>query len=234
MPDFYLLTVMAPVQARFERIRARAREHDPNTLAEFNRVEQAEEESADPNKQQLKATRQLADIQLENAGTLDEFHQKLRQLLRDLSQKLKRPSWDEYFMNIARQAALRSNCVKRKVAAVIVRDKRIISTGYNGTPRGTKNCNAGGCPRCNSFGESGKGLDECLCSHAEENAITQAAFHGVSIRGGTIYSTFSPCLICTKLIINSGIMEVVFANRYSLDDISQALLKEAGVKIRQL
>ena len=82
-------------------------------------------------------------------------------------------------MAIARVVASRSNCVKRKVAAVITRDRRIISTGYNGTPRGTRNCNEGGCPRCNGFAEGGTRLDECLCSHGEENAITQAAYHGV-------------------------------------------------------
>ena len=83
-------------------------------------------------------------------------------------------------MSIARVVASRSNCVKRKVAAVITRDRRIISTGYNGTPRGTRNCNEGGCPRCNGFAEGGTRLDECLCSHGEENAITQAAYHGVT------------------------------------------------------
>ncbi len=234
LSDFYLLNVTAPAALRFERLRARGREQDPQTTDAFERVERAEESSDDPNNQQLKATRAMADCQLENAGTLPELHQKLRDLMRELGQKALRPNWDVYFMDIARQVALRSNCIKRKVAAVLVKDKRIISTGYNGTPRGTKNCNEGGCPRCNSFGESGQGLAECLCSHAEENAITQAAFHGVSIRSSTVYSTFSPCLICTKLIINSGIAEVVFASRYSLDQVSQALLTEAGVKIRQL
>jgi dCMP deaminase len=100
--------------------------------------------------------------------------------------------------------------VKRKVAAVITRDRRIISTGYNGTPRGTLNCNEGGCPRCNSFAEGGTALDECLCSHGEENAITQAAYHGVILKGGTIYTTMSPCLMCTKMIINAGLDEVVY------------------------
>ena len=234
LPDFFLLNVTAPAELRFERIKSRARENDPKTLADFKRVEAAEEESTDPNNQQLKATRALSDLQLENAGTMVELHEKLRNLLRHLGRTVPRPSWDVYFMNIARMAALRSNCIKRKVAAVIVRDKRIISTGYNGTPRGTKNCNEGGCPRCNSFGESGKGLEDCLCSHAEENSITQAAYHGSSIKGATIYTTFSPCLLCTKLIINSGIIEVVYATRYSIDQVSTNLLKEAGIKIRQM
>ncbi|HPQ81776.1 MAG TPA: cytidine/deoxycytidylate deaminase family protein [bacterium] len=145
-----------------------------------------------------------------------------------------RPNWDEYFMNIARVVALRGNCIKRKIGAVIVRDRRIISTGYNGTPRGVKNCNEGGCPRCNHFGASGAKLEECLCSHAEENSIVQAAYHGVSTKGGTIYCTYSPCLICTKMIINSGLSEVVYSKAYSIEEVPLRLLKEAGVTVRQI
>lgn len=159
--------------------------------------------------------------------------EKLNQVvLRELSQQ-QRPSWDEYFMKIAQVASMRSNCIKRKVGAVIVRDKRIISTGYNGTPRGTKNCNEGGCPRCNSLASSGTRLDECLCSHAEENSITQAAYHGTSVKEGALYTTFAPCLMCTKMIINSGIIEVVFNLDYPLNDTSFNLFKQAGVRIRQ-
>ncbi len=145
-----------------------------------------------------------------------------------------RPDWDEYFMKIAQVAAMRSNCIKRKVGAVIVRDKRIVSTGYNGTPRGTRNCNEGGCPRCNSLANSGTKLDECLCSHAEENAIIQAAFHGTSVKEATLYTTFSPCLMCSKMIINSGIIEVVFSVDYPLNDLSYRLFEESGVKIRRV
>jgi dCMP deaminase len=136
-------------------------------------------------------------------------------------------------MNIAQEVAKRSNCMKRKVAAIIVKDKRIISTGYNGTPRGVKNCDEGGCPRCNNFSESGKNLEECLCSHGEENAIVQAAYHGISIKGGTLYSTYSPCLLCAKMIINGGISEVVYNADYPMNETALRLLKEAGVTVRQ-
>ncbi|MCH2205784.1 MAG: dCMP deaminase family protein [Lentisphaerales bacterium] len=144
----------------------------------------------------------------------------------------KRPDWDEYFMNIAHVAAERSNCCRRQVAAVIVKDKRVISTGYNGTPRGVKNCDEGGCPRCNSDVKSGHGLTDCLCCHAEENSIVQAASHGISVEGSMLYTTFSPCLLCAKMIINAGIKEVVFHARYSIDDVSSQLLAEAGVQLR--
>jgi dCMP deaminase len=136
-------------------------------------------------------------------------------------------------MKLAKVASLRSNCVKRKVAAVIVRDKRVISTGYNGTPRGTRNCYEGGCPRCNDLADSGTRLEECLCSHGEENAIIQAAYHGVSVKDGVLYTTFAPCLTCTKMIINAGIVEVVYNQEYPLNETSFHLLQESGVKFRQ-
>ena len=145
-----------------------------------------------------------------------------------------RPDWDHYFMDIAGMVAKRSNCSRRHVAAVLVKDKRIISTGYNGTPRGIKNCNEGGCPRCNSNVPSGEGLTECLCCHAEENSIVQAAYHGIAVAGATIYTTYSPCLLCSKMIINAGIKEVVYKQRYSIDSTSMRLLAEAGVKVRAL
>ncbi len=145
-----------------------------------------------------------------------------------------RPGWDEYFMQIAQVVALRSNCSRRHVAAVIVKDRRIISTGYNGTPRGIRNCCEGGCPRCSSDTPSGTSLEECLCSHGEENAIVQAAYHGIAVKGATLYTTFSPCLLCAKMIINAGIAEVVYRERYSIDDTARRILTEAGVQLRPL
>ena len=144
----------------------------------------------------------------------------------------KRPGWDRYFMDIAQVAAKRSNCSRRQVAAVLVRDKRIISTGYNGTPRGVRNCSDGGCPRCSSNAPSGSHLTECLCSHAEENAIVQAAYHGIMVKGATLYTTYSPCLLCAKMIINAGIRDVVYNESYSIDGTSRRILAEAGVILR--
>jgi dCMP deaminase len=155
-------------------------------------------------------------------------------LLLRVLKEIQRPSWDEYFMNIAKVVASRSNCMKRKVAAIIVKDKRVISTGYNGTPRGTRNCNEGGCPRCNSLAASGTALDECLCSHGEENAIVQASYHGVSVKDAIIYTTFAPCLQCAKMIINAGLREVVYNQEYPLNDSAFRLFQEAGVFIRRL
>lgn len=232
--DFILFNITAPRPVRFERVKKRQRENDPKTLAEFIRMEEKEFQGSNPAGQQLLATEKLADAEVPNTKSLDVLREIVRTKALKIAQSQPRPSWDTYFMDIARMVAMRSNCVKRRVAALIVKDKRIISSGYNGTPRGVKNCNEGGCPRCNSFGKSGAGLEECYCSHAEENAITQSAYHGMSIKDAILYTTFSPCLICTKMIINSGICEVIFDAHYPLADVPLRLLKEAKVKIRQL
>ncbi len=213
--------------------RAEAAAGIPATLDALRGQEGRELRSDDPAAQQLLAVRELADFRLRNDDTLAALHSALQEVL-ERCLHFERPGWDEYFMSIARMVASRSNCVKRKVGAVIARDRRIISTGYNGTPRGARNCNEGGCPRCNAFAQGGTRLDECLCSHGEENAITQAAYHGVSVRGGIVYSTFAPCLTCTKMIINAGIEEVLFNADYPLGEVSLALLREAGLKIRQI
>ncbi|NYZ77847.1 dCMP deaminase family protein [Candidatus Micrarchaeota archaeon] len=177
----------------------------------------------------------MADKAVVNDADFNVLYDRVDALLSGISNdfKLERPSWDDYFMNIARTVSTRSNCIKRHVASVIVRDKRIVSTGYNGTPRGVKNCSEGGCPRCNNFADAGEKLDECLCSHGEENAIVQAAYHGVSLKGAVLYTTLSPCLTCAKMIINSGIAEVIYNGGYPLGENAAKLLREAGVMLRE-
>lgn len=231
--DFILAAVRAPERLRFERMKQRGRERDPKSFEDFLTLETREAGSGTTSDQQLDGAIALADAVLENTGPIKMLHDQIRELLLEFSKKQARPDWDSYFMGIAKVVALRSNCIKRKVAAVIVKDKRIISTGYNGTPRGVKNCTEGGCPRCNAIDASGKGLEECLCSHAEENAIVQSAYHGVSIGGSVLYTTFSPCLICTKMIINAGIREVIYNVSYPMSDTSFKLLLEAGVSVRK-
>jgi dCMP deaminase len=230
---FILLAVEADATIRFERSRKRGRESAAQNFEQFMEEEARELESDNPAGQHLHATRAKADIAVANDGTIEELHRKLDELLPPLMSRFMRPSWDEYFMNIAKVVAMRSNCMKRKVAAIIVKDRRVISTGYNGTPRGAKNCNEGGCPRCNSMAASGTALDECLCCHGEENAITQAAYHGTSLKGATLYTTLAPCLLCTKMIINSGIAEVVYNQEYPLNERALLLLSECGVALRR-
>ncbi|MBI2871018.1 MAG: AAA family ATPase [Candidatus Omnitrophica bacterium] len=232
--DFTLVEVAASARVRFERMRVRARESDPMTFGDFVKLEEREAKRADFAAQALDETAAQADRVLKNEGTLEELRRGVTELVQELSRIMPRPDWDEYFMGIARVVALRSNCIKRKVAAVVVKDRRVISTGYNGTPRGVTNCNEGGCPRCNELAETGKGLDQCLCNHAEENAITQSAYHGVGLKGSTLYTTFAPCLLCTKMIINSGIVEVVYQRQYTIEDVPFKLLRQAGVSARQI
>lgn len=165
------------------------------------------------------------------AGNGAEPGRSVLDAVRRLSARIPRISWDTYFMLICRQIAARSDCVKRHVAAIIVKDRRLISTGYNGTPRGVQNCSQGGCPRCSTFGPSGAALGECLCSHGEENAITQAAYHGISVKDAVLYTTTSPCLLCTKMIINAGISQVVYDAAYPLGEKPLRLLQEAGVRV---
>jgi dCMP deaminase len=230
---FKLIRIEAPADVRFHRILSRQRESDPKTLDEFIALENREAEGDDTS-QNLVKVELMADYSLANDGSLEKLYPQIDQLLIKLLKEIQRPSWDEYFMDIAKVVASRSNCMKRKVAAIIVRDKRVVSTGYNGTPRGTRNCNEGGCPRCNSLAASGTALDECLCSHGEENAIVQASYHGVSLKDGVIYTTFAPCLQCAKMIINSGIREVIYNMDYPLNDSAFRLFQQAGVFIRKL
>jgi dCMP deaminase len=236
LKGFFLVHVTAPPEIRFERMKARGRENDPNTYEAFVKLEKAVMQNADTTKHQLIETFKMADKTIVNDSDIMGFYERIDVLLGELSKEFKptKPGWDEYFMSIAKVVSTRSNCMKRHIGAIIVRDKRIVSTGYNGTPRGIKNCDEGGCPRCNNYADKGTKLDECLCSHGEENAIVQAAYHGISVKGGTIYTTFSPCWWCTKMIINSGIVEVVYNTDYPLGEVAMQLLKEAGVMVKQL
>lgn len=141
-----------------------------------------------------------------------------------------RPSWDEYFMEIARQVATRSTCLRRHVGALIVRDKRILCTGYNGAPRGLAHCDVTGCLREEMGIASGQRQEICRGLHAEQNAIIQAALHGVSADGGTIYITHQPCITCAKMIINAGIVRAVCDAEYP-DELAREMLQQAGVKL---
>lgn len=145
-----------------------------------------------------------------------------------------RPSWDQYFMKMAELTAQRSTCLRRNVGAVIVQDKHIVATGYNGAPRGLAHCiECGGCLREKMRVPSGERHELCRALHAEQNAIIQAATLGQSIEDGTIYVTHQPCVICAKMIINAGIKRIVVKEGYP-DELSVEILDEAGLKIVML
>jgi len=144
-----------------------------------------------------------------------------------------RPSWDEYFLGIAELVSQRSTCLRRRVGAVLVKDKRIVATGYNGAPSKIAHCAETGCIREKLRVPSGERHELCRGLHAEQNAFLQAALHGSSADGASLYATTQPCIICAKMIINAGIREVVIRGDYP-DRMSKELLKEAGVKVRVL
>ena len=144
-----------------------------------------------------------------------------------------RPSWDDYFMDITRLVARRSTCIRRAVGAIVVKDKRILATGYNGAPSGVPHCGETGCLRAQLRVPSGERHELCRGIHAEQNAIIQAAYHGASIRGGTLYCTNLPCSICAKMIINAGIRDIVYLDGYA-DAMSEEMLRQAGVAVRRL
>lgn len=144
-----------------------------------------------------------------------------------------RPSWDAYFMEITILVAKRSTCLRRAVGAVVVQNRRILATGYNGAPSGVMHCVEKGCLRETMKVASGERHELCRGIHAEQNAIIQAAYHGVSIRGSLLYCTNLPCSICTKMLINAGIKEICYKEGYA-DELSLSLLDEADIHLRQV
>ena len=147
---------------------------------------------------------------------------------------MKRPTWDEYFMEMAELTAKRATCSRRQVGAVIVRDNRAVATGYNGAPRGLAHCEEkGGCLREKLGVPSGQRHELCRALHAEQNAIISAASMGNAIEGGTIYITHQPCVICAKMIVNAGIRRIVVREGYP-DELSMEILDEAGLKVERL
>lgn len=141
-----------------------------------------------------------------------------------------RPSWDEYFLDIVNLVARRSTCLRRSVGSVLVKEKRILATGYNGAPSGLKHCVDIGCLRAKMNISSGERHELCRGLHAEQNAIIQSALHGISVRDATLYCTNQPCIICSKMIINAGITRIVYKDGYR-DPMAEEILKEAGIEI---
>jgi dCMP deaminase len=159
---------------------------------------------------------------------MKQEHEDRKQALS--SETGRRPSWDQYFMAIANMVRTRSTCLRRQVGAIVVKDKRILSTGYNGAPRGMKHCSEIGCLREASDVPPGERHELCRGIHAEQNAIVQAAAFGVSIQGSTLYCTHFPCVLCTKMLINAGISKLVIERAYP-DALSRDMLEEAGIVI---
>lgn len=258
-PFFLLISVDAPLLVRWKRYQLRRSgrteaSFSPLRLANGTRSPQDADQSGPNDKPtiSLEDFVALSDSQLYHPATGQATHistapvrllntsQSLASLyvnlgkLDLLSQERLRPSWDNYFMSLARLASQRSNCMKRRVGCVVVsHNHRVISTGYNGTPRGIRNCSEGGCGRCNSALGSGHGLTTCLCIHAEENALLEAGRDRLREPGAVLYCDTCPCLTCSIKIAQVGISEVVYAQGYSMDGETASVFREAGVKLRQ-
>lgn len=144
----------------------------------------------------------------------------------------RRPSWDEYFLELARLVSKRSTCLRRRVGAVLVKDKKILATGYNGVPSGIRHCSDIGCIRERLKIPSGQRHELCRGLHAEQNVLLQAALHGVSTKGSVVYITNQPCMICAKMLINAGIRQLIIADGYP-DALAKEFLKEAKIKVRK-
>jgi dCMP deaminase len=143
---------------------------------------------------------------------------------------MQRPSWDQYFMDITRLVATRSSCLRRQVGALLVKDRNILASGYNGVPSGITHCEVAGCLRERLNVPSGERHELCRGLHAEQNAIIQAAKHGTNINGATLYCTTMPCIICTKMIINAGITTVIYGEGYA-DDLAREMIGESGINV---
>lgn len=150
----------------------------------------------------------------------------------EITKHLSRPDWDDYFMEIAEVTKKRSTCLRRQIGAVIVKDNRILATGYNGVPSGIEHCGSRGCLRDELGVPSGERHELCRGIHAEQNAIVQAAYLGVSIDGSTLYCTNQPCILCAKMLINAGVKRIVIKDGYP-DEYAQQMLAEAGLTIER-
>lgn len=143
-----------------------------------------------------------------------------------------RPSYDEYFMEMAHVVSKRSTCLRRKVGAILVKEKHILSTGYNGAPKGMSHCSETGCLRENRNIPSGERHELCRGLHAEQNAIIQAAVFGTSIKGSILYCTNTPCVVCVKMLINAGVTEIIYAGDYP-DELAKCMMNESALKIKR-
>ncbi|GES77097.1 deoxycytidylate deaminase [Rhizophagus clarus] len=238
-PFFLLLAVDSPITMRYQRCIFRCREFglaEP-TLEEFiiasdqnlfNAIAPSNEFALSITQQERESS--MTSDEDDDYNTTTSVYQIMS--LADIYPDRLRPTWDTYFMHLSDLAASRSNCMKRKVGCILVKNRRVIATGYNGTAKGLKNCNEGGCERCNDGMSCGKGLDSCLCLHAEENALLEAGKERVG-EGCILYCNTCPCLGCSVKLIQIGVTEVVYHRSYGLDEKTANLLKEAGVKLRQ-
>ncbi|RME53924.1 hypothetical protein D6783_00480 [Candidatus Woesearchaeota archaeon] len=233
LKNFILINIVADPDIRFKRLKARRREGDPTTYQTFLSLEKKEEASKNSAGQQLAACAALADETITNNGSLQALRTKVINTLKRHGKEIdERPDWDEYFLGIMHAVAKRATCDRGRSGCVITRDKRLLTTGYVGAPVGLPHCDEVGHLFKTVYDQKGNKKQHCIrTTHAEQNALIQAARHGISVEGATIYCTMTPCLDCTKMIINAGIKRVVAEKRYHADQQSLSFFKEAGIVV---
>lgn len=227
-----LVEIQASTKLRFDRLSKRRREDDPKTLKEMLAKEKKEKSSSSL-EQQIHKVIKMADEKIMNNKTFDKLYEQIDRLVAKWRPRLeKRPSWDEYFIGVSREVAKRATCDRGKSGCIIVKDKRILTTGYVGSPIGIDHCDDAGHELHSVINTDGTTSKHCIrTTHAEQNAIVQAARYGIPISGATIYCKMEPCYTCAKMIVNAGIRRVVCEKRYHGARLSRELFKKAGVKL---
>lgn len=238
---FFLLAVDADARIRYQRVQQRGSETDNIDYETFIANENREMSGKDPATQNLMKCIETADFALDNNGTFQQLFNQIEQIMGEVNARIKaasagipyrRPSWDEYFMEVASTVAKRATCDRGRSGCVIVRDKRILVTGYVGSPIGLPHCDDIGHLFKKTVHDDNRITTHCVRTvHAEQNAITQAARYGISLDNSTLYCRMTPCRTCAMLIINCGIKRVVCEFRYHDANESEAMFKEAGLSI---
>lgn len=237
-PHFYLFAVDADAKVRYERVVLRGSETDHISYDTFLSNEQREMDNGDPNKQNLRYCIDKADYRFDNGGSIEQLNERVEQVLEEIMQRettepgYRRPSWDEYFMELARTAAKRATCDRGRSGCVIVKDKQLLVTGYVGSPAGLPHCDEVGHLFRQTIEADGSVTTHCVRTvHAEQNAICQAARRGIALDGSTLYCRMTPCRTCAMLIINCGIKRVVCEFKYHAGMESEELFRQAGVSL---
>ena len=229
-PNFFLFAVDADPKVRYERVVLRGSETDHISYETFLANEKREMDNTDPNKQNLGVCIKQADFHFDNGGSIEELHRQVEQVLQKITYH--RPSWDEYFMELANTASKRATCDRGRSGCVIVKDRQLLVTGYVGSPAGLPHCDEVGHLFRQSIDADGKVSNHCVRTvHAEQNAICQAARRGIALDGATLYCRMTPCRTCAMMIINCGIKRVVCERKYHSGEESEELFRQAGVKL---
>lgn len=230
--DFYMIFLDTPIETRFIRAKKRNREQEAQTLDGFKKMEAKEYSNPNSAGQQLLKVKEMADFVLTNEGSIEDLFEQTEAFLDKLHFVYRRPSWDEYFLEMTRTISKRATCDRGRSGCVIIRDKHLLTTGYVGSPPGQPHCDEVGHQMKKTVHEDGSESWHCVRTiHAETNAIAQAAKLGISLEGTTLYCKMTPCRVCAMLIIGVGIKRVVCEKKYHAGKESESFFSAAGVKL---